>query len=290
MQTIIAIAIAVIVGLGIAWAGGQGGVEIPLAGTTVSLFLLCGLAAYAVNWLVYVPAVIFQTEKFYDLTGSLTYLTLIAVACWFSAPLDLRSTIVAALVAIWALRLGSFLFRRISADGKDVRFDKIKTNPLRFLMTWTLQGAWVILTAASALVIITNNARPPVDVFMTIGVAMWVAGFLIEVVADNQKSAFRKVPENKGRFINTGLWALSRHPNYFGEILLWSGITVVSLPLLSGWQWATIISPFFVTFLLTRVSGIPMLERTGKQRWGDDPDYQAYVKNTPVLVPRPPRI
>ena len=289
MQTIIAIVIAVIVGLGVAWAGGQTGVEISIGGNMMSLFLLCGLLAYAVNWLVYIPAVIFQTEKFYDFTGSLTYLTLIAVACWFSAPLDLRSTIVAALVAIWALRLGTFLFRRISADGKDVRFDKIKTNPLRFLMTWTLQGAWVILTAASALVIITGSSRPPVDAFMIVGLAMWAAGFLIEVAADNQKSAFRSKPENKGRFINVGLWAWSRHPNYFGEILLWSGITVVSLPLLSGWQWATIISPFFVTFLLTRVSGIPMLERNGKQRWGDDPDYQAYMKNTPALIPRPPK-
>ena len=285
MQSIIAIVIAVVIGLGVAAGGGQGGTEFG----SISLFLFCGILAFAINWLAFIPASIFQTEKYYDLTGSITYLTVIGVACAYSAPLDLRSGLVALMVAVWALRLGSFLFRRISADGKDVRFDKIKTSPLLFFRTWTLQGAWVILTAASALLIITTSARMPIDIFALIGFAMWAVGFVIEIVADRQKSNFRAQPENEGRFINTGIWAWSRHPNYFGEILLWAGITVASLPLLTGWQWLTIISPIFVTFLLTKVSGIPLLARNGKKRWGDDPEYQDYIKRTPVLIPLPPK-
>lgn len=285
MKTIISILIAVLIGLGVAIGGSQGGSSID----GLPVFLLCGILAFGVNWLVYIPANIYQTEKYYDLTGSLTYLTVIAVACLFSGPLDLRSALVAFMVVVWALRLGSFLFQRISADGKDSRFDKIKVNPLRFFLTWTLQGTWVALTAASALLIITSETKLPVDIFAMIGFAMWIVGFAIEVIADRQKSAFRSKPENKGRFITTGLWAWSRHPNYFGEILLWTGITVASLPLLVGWQWVTIVSPIFVIFLLTKVSGIPMLAKAGQKKWGDEPEYQEYVKRTPILVLRPPK-
>ncbi|OAO03052.1 hypothetical protein A8B75_00580 [Sphingomonadales bacterium EhC05] len=285
MKTIISILISVLVGLGVAIGGSQGGSTLD----GLPVFLLCGILAFAVNWLVYIPANIYQTEKYYDLTGSLTYLTVIAIACLFSGPLDARSALVALMVVIWALRLGSFLFRRISADGKDARFDKIKVNPLRFFLTWTLQGTWVALTAASALVIITTETRLPIDIFAIIGLTMWVAGFAIEIIADNQKSQFRADPKNAGRFITTGLWAWSRHPNYFGEILLWTGITVASLPLLVGWQWVTIISPIFVIFLLTKVSGIPMLAKAGQKKWGDEPEYKDYIQRTPKLVPRPPK-
>lgn len=285
MKSIISILIAVIIGLTVAWGGSQGGSTIG----AIPVFLLCGVFAFAVNWLAFIPASIFQTEKYYDLTGSITYITVIAAACWLSAPLDLRAMIVALMVVIWAGRLGTFLFRRIGNDGKDVRFDKIKTNPLRFLVTWTMQGTWVALTVASALLIITSKERLPIDAFAIIGFSMWVTGFLFEVVADNQKSQFRAKAENKGRFINTGLWAWCRHPNYFGEILLWTGITVASLPLLSGWQWLTIISPIFVFFLLTRISGVPLLAKVAKERWGDEPEFQEYIAKTPVLFPRPPK-
>jgi steroid 5-alpha reductase family enzyme len=285
MKTIISILIAVLVGLGVAIGGSQGGSTLD----GLPVFLLCGILAFAVNWLVYIPANIYQTEKYYDLTGSLTYLTVIAIACLFSGPLDARSALVALMVVIWALRLGSFLFRRISADGKDARFDKIKVNPLRFFLTWTLQGTWVALTAASALVIITTETRLPIDIFAIIGLTMWVTGFAIEIIADNQKSQFRADRKNAGRFITTGLWAWSRHPNYFGEILLWTGITVASLPLLVGWQWVTIISPIFIIFLLTKVSGIPMLAKAGQKKWGDEPEYKDYIQRTPKLVPRPPK-
>lgn len=285
MKLLIGIVISISLGALVAFAGSDGG----MIYGAMPVFLFCGILAFGINWLAFIPANMAQTEKYYDLTGSITYVTIMVVACALSAPLDIRAMIVAAMVMVWALRLGSFLFLRIKDDGHDQRFDQIKTSPPRFFLTWTLQGLWVLLTAASALVIITNSTRLPLDGFAYAGLALWVIGFAIEVIADRQKRAFRRVPENKGRFISSGLWAWSRHPNYFGEILLWTGITVASLPLLSGWQWVTIISPVFVATLLMRVSGVPKLEAAGKKKWGQDPDYINYCKSVPVLVPRPPK-
>jgi len=192
------------------------------------------------------------------------------------------------MVTIWALRLGTFLFRRVRRSGKDARFDEIKVDTLRVFSTWTLQGLWVLLTLASALAIITGLERQSIGFVGIVGIVVWVAGFGIEVVSDQQKSAFKQDPANDGRFITTGLWAWSRHPNYFGEIVLWTGIAIMALPVLSGWRWVTLISPVFVTLLLTKLSGIPMLEKRAEERWGDESAFQEYTENTPVLVPRPP--
>ena len=115
---------------------------------------------------------------------------------------------------------------------------------------------------------------------------IWLTGFTIEVMADRQKSRFRADPANRGRFISTGLWSRSRHPNYFGEITLWVGILLIAAPTLRGWQWVAVLSPLFVTVLLTRVSGIPLLEKKADTKWGDDPAYQEYKASTPVLIPR----
>lgn len=284
MKLFLVVIFCAALGLGVAWAGGQGGAEFG----PVSVMLVCGAIAFAVNWLAFIPANIFQTEKYYDLTGSLTYLSAVGFAAYFSQPLDLRGTIVAIMVAVWAVRLGSFLYARIKKDGKDRRFDKIKTAPMRFLMTWTLQGLWVILTAACALAVITSNANVPLGLFAYVGGALWLVGFVIEVMADEQKKAFRADPANNGKFISTGVWAWSRHPNYFGEIVLWLGIALMAVPVLSGVQWAVMISPIFVFLLLTRVSGVPKLEHHANKTWGEDPAYQAYKANTPVLMMKPP--
>ena len=152
-------------------------------------------------------------------------------------------------------------------------------------MTWTLQGLWVFLTLSCALAAITSIERAPLGPLAAIGTVLWLAGFAIEVVADRQKRAFRE-QAGSGQFINTGLWARSRHPNYFGEILLWCGVALLALPALGGWQFATLISPLFVYVLLTRVSGIPLLEKKSDKKWGGQPEYEAYKASTPVLVPR----
>ena len=283
-KAIVGIALSIAVGSAIAWAGSDGG---DYTGA-LPVFALCGFLAFAINWLAYIPSAIAQTEHYYDLVGGITYITVTVVAVLFSSELDLRVTIVAGMVLVWSSRLALFLFRRISKAGKDSRFDTIKTNPVSFLMAWTVQGLWVLLTAAAALAVITGGNREPLGVIGFLGIAIWLAGFLIEVVADRQKSKFKADPANEGKFINVGLWAWSRHPNYFGEIVLWTGMAIIAVPVLGGWQWATLISPVFVFFLLTRVSGIPMLELAADKRWGGQEDYETYKQQTPVLVMKPP--
>ena len=265
----------------VAWSGSQGGV---LVGS-LPLFTACVVAAIAIQWLCFIPAFVYQTERYYDLVGSLTYLSLLGIGLMFSSGPDVRSWLIASMVAIWAIRLGSFLFLRIRADGRDVRFERIKPDLLRFLMTWTLQGLWVTMTFSAGLAAITSGQQKALDVFLVVGAALWLFGFAIEVLADRQKRQFRREPDNTDRFITTGLWKYSRHPNYFGEILLWLGIAVVAFPVLQGWQLLTLVSPVFVYVLLTRVSGIPMLEAAGRRRWGEDPSYQDYMRRTPRLVP-----
>ena len=283
-QIFVSIAVATAIGALISWAGSDGGDRFGV----FPVFALCGVLAFAVNWAAFIPAAIKRTEHFYDLTGGITYITVTVVAVLLSSSLDLRSTIVAGMVMFWSIRLASFLFMRISRAGKDSRFDKIKNRPPRFFLAWTLQGLWVLLTAACALVVITGGNREALGIVGYVGIVVWTIGILIEIVADQQKSAFRADPANKGNFISTGLWAWSRHPNYFGEILLWTGMAIIAVPVLEGWQWATLISPVFVFFLLTRVSGVPMLEEAADERWGGQDDYEAYKRNTPVLVMRPP--
>ena len=281
----IAIAVAVLVGAGVAVAGSQGGAE---AGG-VPVFALCVGIAFAIQWVAFVPAYLRQSERFYDLTGSLTYISVTILAVALVPQLDARSVLLLVLVVAWAARLGTYLVRRIRTAGKDDRFDALKPSFVRFLSAWTLQGLWVSLTLAAALAAITTITREPLGVPGVVGLAVWAAGFAIEAVADLQKSRFRADPANKGRFIRGGLWAWSRHPNYFGEIVLWAGVALIAVPVLAGWQWVTLISPLFVALLLTRVSGVPLLEKKADATWGGQADYEAYKARTPVLVPRPPR-
>lgn len=284
-RSVVGITASVAIGALVILAGSDGSWTVG----SIAVFAVCGILAYAINWVVFVPSNMAKTEHYFDLTGSATYLTVVGVALLLSDKLDARALIVGAMVAAWALRLGFFLFRRVRRDGRDGRFDEIKVDPLRFFMTWTIQGLWVLLTVACALAIITGIERRSIGWVAVVGIAVWISGFAIEVIADRQKSAFRHNPANDGRFIASGLWAWSRHPNYFGEIVLWTGIAIIALPVLSGWRWVTLISPVFVTLLLTRVSGIPMLEARAQKRWGDEDEFEEYLRTTPVLIPRPPR-
>ena len=275
------VAVAAAVGFAGSWGGPRLG--------AIPVFALCVALAFAINWLVWIPASLWRTESFYDLTGSVTFVAVTSLALVAAPGPDGEASVwrvtLAAMVVVWAVRLGSFLFVRVRRDGSDGRFDKIKVHPLAFLATWTLQALWVSMTVAAALAAITV-ADGLGGVWAMLGVIVWLIGFAIEVVADTQKRRFRADPANAGRFISTGLWSRSRHPNYFGEILLWSGVALMAVPTLSGWRWVVLISPVFVWLLLTRVSGVPLLEARAAARFGDDPAYGAYVKHTPVLVPR----
>ena len=244
---------------------------------------------FVIQWIAYIPAFIFKTEKFYDLTGSLTYITAISFALYStntSQNLDLGSLIIGAAIIIWAVRLGSFLFIRIHKDKKDGRFDSIKTSFSQFFMTWTLQGMWVFICSSAALVAIASPTGVVINIIFFLGLALFVLGFAVEVIADNQKTKFRSIPDNKDQFINEGLWARSRHPNYFGEITLLTGITVMGISTFEGMNYLAIFSPVFSYLLLVYVSGVRMLEFRGHKKWGHLDEYNSYKKNTPKLIPK----
>ena len=241
--------------------------------------------AVIIQFAIFLPSFIFQTEKFYDLTGSLTFISVTSIA-YFS--LDNPSTIDTILylyVIVWAGRLGIFLFRRIIKDGKDERFDKAKKKFFWFLQYWMGQAAWVVFTAGASILAILSPVEAELEVIAFIGIFLWWSGFLIEVISDYQKRKFRETSDPKTEFISTGLWGRSRHPNYFGEITLWVGMAVISLSSLSGVEYVTaIVSPVFVYFLLVKLEGVPMLERIADERYGELSDYQEYKANTPVLM------
>ncbi|MBK9926726.1 MAG: DUF1295 domain-containing protein [Anaerolineales bacterium] len=284
-RSIIAVVIVLLIAAGLAFAGSQGGYDI----SGFPVYALCVAVAFIIQWIAFAPAYLYRTEKFYDLTGSVTFITVIAIAILFSPVVDTRSLLLLGIIAIWAIRLGSFLFTRVHAAGEDRRFREIKKSFTRFLLTWTLQGLWVAFSLAAALAAITSTVKLDLELFAILGFLVWLLGFGIEVIADSQKSKFKSVPENKNKFIKTGLWSWSRHPNYFGEILLWIGVAIIALPILRGWQWITLISPVFIYILITRISGVPMLETRADEKWGGQADYEAYKAGTSVLVPMPPK-
>tara|TARA_X000000368_G_C23010130_1_gene703106 strand:- start:688 stop:1581 length:894 start_codon:yes stop_codon:yes gene_type:complete len=254
------------------------------------ILFICMSSIFMIHWIIFIPSYIFKTEKYYDITGTIAYLSMILVALYFiiivnGEELSIRSLVSTLLVLTWAVRLGIFLLLRVVKAGEDKRFENVKLSFSKFLMYFTISSLWVFLTTVNFLTMLLHNSTLINDIFFLLGLLIWIIGFIIEVVADEQKRRFKLNLDNKGKFISSGLWSYSRHPNYFGEILLWIGMAIISLPVLLGWEYITLISPLFVYMLLTKMSGIPILEKQSNERWGNQSDYQNYKKITPILFP-----
>ena len=282
----ISVIIAFLIGALIAIGGSQNWAQY----NGYPILFICLIISFVLHWIAFIPAYLARTEKFYDIAGTVAYLSVLATASYLTVissnnNLQLRSIIVITLVLIWALRLGLFLFVRVLRAGEDRRFREVKQNFSKFLVWWSVSALWVFLTAANALTMIINNVSFTDDFYFYFGLSLWLIGFSFEALADEQKRRFKSDKKNKDAFISTGLWGLSRHPNYFGEILLWVGMAVIALPTLIGWQYVTLISPIFIYFLLTRVSGVNLLEDRANQKWGGTEEYKSYIKKTPVLIP-----
>ena len=259
-------------------------IEIEIRGMNAFTFIL--IIAVLLQVIFFIPSFLLKTEKYYDLVGSLTYITTVSLAYSSVKNKTMIDSIIYFYVMVWALRLGIYLFRRVRNDGKDVRFEKAKRHFFWFLQYWMGQALWVSLTACAAIIAILSPEEDTLPVLAMVGMALWLTGFAIESISDYQKRVFRKENNPSEAFIHTGLWARSRHPNYFGEITLWTGIAVIALNTLTGIEYVTLISPVFVYILLTRMSGVNLLERIADERYGHLEEYQRYKRNTPVLVPK----
>ncbi|KAA0168550.1 hypothetical protein FNF31_00430 [Cafeteria roenbergensis] len=242
---------------------------------------------FALQWAGFGVAVALQTERFYDMFGTLGFVACTSYAVLSGGAWDnLRARVAAAMVLVWALRLGSFLVYRISRDGGvDKRFAEIRINPVRFFVAWTLQALW-ILTTALPVYAVAAEGKPsdlaPEDLAL---VALWGVFFVIEAAADYHKLLFTSNPANKGQFIRTGLWAVSQHPNYAGELGMWWTLAAFCVRGLGGPWVAILAAPLFETLLLLFVSGIPLLDKAAAKKWGDSAEYKAYTARTAVLVP-----
>ncbi|KAI9725912.1 MAG: hypothetical protein M1828_002239 [Chrysothrix sp. TS-e1954] len=304
-------------------------------------------AAFGIQALAAVPSIIGQTERFYDLSGSLTYISCTALSLYLPAlrarslaasngaplpafpsviaalrgnaapagamALNWRQVVLSAAVSIWATRLGSFLFSRITAEnGTDSRFDNIRNSPPKFLGAFGAQALWVSTCLLPVLAInsipqTAFAAMPLLGLTDILGIMLYVGGITFEATADRQKSKWmeeKKAKKHEEDFLTRDLWSKSRHPNYFGESTLWTGIATTSAGVLAskaglmgmglstglGGSAAAVamaaVSPAFVTFLLFKVSGIPLSEKKYDERYGDRKDYQEWKKNTPMFFPK----
>ena len=278
--------ICVLIAFLVSLASSQNGVSY----NNYPISIICMALSFIIHWLVFIPSYFYKTEKFYDITGTVAYLSILLTTAYLINLVNdegilLRSIISIIFVMIWAIRLGIFLFKRVIKVGEDKRFEHAKKSFSKFLMFFNISALWVFLTIVNVLTMIINNSDSVTDLFFIIGVSIAIIGFIIEVVADMQKRIFRTNISNKGQFISSGLWSISRHPNYFGEMMIWVGMSVVTIPILIGWQFITLISPIFVIFLLTKVSGINLLEASANDKWGADKNYQDYKDKTSVLIP-----
>ncbi|MGE5689106.1 MAG: DUF1295 domain-containing protein [Pseudomonadota bacterium] len=252
------------------------------------VILLSFAIALAVNAAFFAVAAARKTDVVTDLSYSLSF-ALLAVTLPFAGAREPVQLVASLLVLVWAVRLGGYLFRRILRMKVDHRFDGMRDEPLRFARFWLLQAISVAVIMLPVTVLLGEDDPPGFGGWAIAGAAIWLVGLVIEAVADAQKSAFRANDENRGRFITSGLWRYSRHPNYFGEMLVWWGLFLFAVPSLDGAAFAVVVGPVFITLLLLFVSGIPPLERSAEARYGDDPAYREYKRRTSVLVPLPPR-
>ncbi len=252
----------------------------PLLGTLIISLI--------VNMGFFLFAALFKTDKVTDMSYSLSFL-IITIVLFFSlaTPWMLERIIPALLVLIWAIRLGGYLLYRIIAIGKDSRFDDRRDKFFAFLRFWVLQAVSVWIIMLPLTIYLTSESVAPFGFTQWIGYSLFLIGFFIEFAADIQKFRFKNNQENAGRWVDTGFWKYSRHPNYFGEILLWWGLFMGITPILSGWNWLVVLGPLYITLLLLFVSGIPLLEKSAKKKFGNNPEYVSYRDSTSILIPLP---
>lgn len=249
--------------------------------------ILAFIIIFLIQLFFFVFAATFQTDKLTDLAYGITFVIVSIFFLILGPSAGIVPKILTLMITIWGLRLTGFLFIRILSIGKDSRFDKIRGNPVKFGGFWFLQTAsiWIIILPTT--ILLSSNFTFNLNLLAMFGIIVWLVGFAVETISDQQKSLFRKNPENKGKFIQSGLWKYSRHPNYFGEILVWWGIFFTTLSFLRGWEYLAIASPLFISFLLIFVSGIPPLEKKADEMFGNNSEYQDYKSKTPILIPLP---
>ena len=226
------------------------------------------LICFVLQAIFFLIAYSFQTDKFTDFTYSLTF---ILISLYFYL-IEQIPFILFLMILAWGVRLGSFLVFRTIQAGKDQRFDQMRSQFFRFMRFWIIQGT-VCFILSLPIYFFTD--------FNYYGIVIALLGFIIETIADFQKYQFKFIEKNES-FISSGLWKYARHPNYFGEILVWTGIFISTI---NSYWYISIISPITIFLILRYLSGVPLLEKNGLKKWGKDQAYLDYLKNTRMFIP-----
>lgn len=243
-------------------------------------------SSLAINLVLFLVAYRLQSDKLTDISYALSFLTIAIVSLLYASKYNFFSSIIFALPTVWAVRIGGFLLLRVMKVGKDRRFDNLRTSFVRFGKFWLGQAvtAWILMLPVS----IALYRGGEVSILTVLGVVIWIVGLSIEAIADYQKFTFKSDMKNEGKWIQEGLWKYARHPNYFGEILVWAGIYVACFIALSSIERLIgLASPVLITLVLLFVSGVPLLEKSADKRWGNLKEYQGYKRRTRLLIPLP---
>jgi len=242
----------------------------------IAFTLLFGLAQYLKNNSV--------IDTFWGISFIIAAITALVISLDFSSP----QIVVTILVFIWGSRLSTRIYLRNKGKAEDWRYAawRIKWGDNVLFRSYTdvflVQAIFCFLVSIPVIYINLNNLRIAYPVILIIGILLWIFGFLFETIGDNQLDEFKKSKPKKESVLNTGLWQYTRHPNYFGEATQWWAIGIIVLS--TGFSaWWTLIGPITITYLLLKVSGIPMLEK----KMSKNPKYKSYMAKTNKFLPGP---
>jgi steroid 5-alpha reductase family enzyme len=244
------------------------------------------VAAYMTAW--FVVALLKKDNSVADIAWGLGFVLVALVTLLGRSTFSGRQVLVSGMVLVWGLRLAFHILSRNRKRGEDPRYAAWRANWGRwfvlrsFLQVFLLQGLF-LLVIGSPVIRVNSSTQAPLGPFDLAGTLVWMTGFVFEALGDAQLARFKRDPSNRGKIMDRGLWKYTRHPNYFGESLMWWGIFLLALSGPGGWL--TIVSPVLITFLLVRVSGIPLLEK----KYAGNAPFQAYARRTSAFVPRLPK-
>jgi steroid 5-alpha reductase family enzyme len=241
---------------------------------------------YMAVW--FIVAQILRRNDIADIAWGAGFILVAITAMIVSEGMVTRSLLVVFLVTLWGIRLAIHIYKRNRGKPEDPRYRKWREEWGRHAVIRTLfqlfflQGLLIVIISLPVTFIIMYG-QDPFGILDALGVCIWLAGFLFEVIGDYQLAQYKRDPAHKGQIMTGGLWTYTRHPNYFGEVVLWWGIYIVALSVTKGW--ATILGPLTITFLILKVSGIPLLE----EKYKENEDFRAYKRRTSAFFPLPPR-
>jgi len=250
------------------------------------LELITFLIIMSLMTLLFIIAQIQKDNSIVDIFWGLGFCVVAIFSLIRSGNTSVRAFLVTGLVLIWGTRLAWYIARRNIGQGEDFRYVEMRKRWGKFeligayLNVFVLQGVLMFLISLPAQMSILYG-HSPINLLDISGTVIWLVGFYFEAAGDAQMKRFKSDAANKGKIMTSGLWSLTRHPNYFGEILMWWGIFIIALNA-SHW-YASLFGSLLITFFLMKVSGVPMLEK----KYKDNPEYQEYIRKTPELFPRP---